>query len=48
LTLVFLGLAGWQLISKVTMPSLGEVPRQETTGRPEVSAAPSPRSRIAS
>ena len=28
-TLIFLGLAGWQLISKVTMPTLLETPRAE-------------------
>src|SRR5437762_10158401 len=28
-SLLFLGLAGWQLISKVSMPSLVEVPRAE-------------------
>jgi MFS family permease len=55
-SLLFLGLASWQLISKVTMPSLVEVPRSEAArddalapqlGRGEASAAQSPRSRIA-
>src|SRR5439155_3168108 len=30
-SLLFLGLAGWQLISKVSMPSLLEAPRPEAT-----------------
>jgi len=34
-SLLFLGLAGWQLISKVTMPSLVEVPR--AAGEPSAS-----------
>jgi MFS family permease len=55
-SLLFLGLASWQLISEVTMPSLVEVPRSEAArddalapqlGRGEASAAQSPRSRIA-
>lgn len=56
-TLVFLALAGWQLISRVTMPSLVEISRPERArkeaptpqlSRTETSGAQSRRSRIAS
>jgi len=55
-SLLFLALAGWQLVSKVTMPTLVEVPRPAGTrndapapqlGRRDASAAQRPRSGIA-